>query len=193
MNTKLSKLKRSSPIMQPVSAFLIAIGLFALQAFSNAASTKSGSWKTVLTSKDEPGEPLVVSGTVYAPDGKTPAPGITVYVYHTDAEGYYRKGVNSSDNPRLKGTMVTNGEGRYEFRTIKPSAYPGGGNPAHVHYVISGKGYSKQYDELQFEGDRWLKNPNLSASQRGDNFLSIRPLAKDKDGVWQVVKDIRLE
>jgi hypothetical protein len=59
--------------------------------------------------------------------------------------------------------------------------------------VISGKGYSEQYDELHFEGDRWLKNPNLSASQRGDNFLSVRPLTKDKDGVWRVVKDIRLE
>jgi protocatechuate 3,4-dioxygenase beta subunit len=116
-----------------------------------------------------------------------------VHVYHTDAEGYYRKGDNSSPNPRLKGTMMTNAQGQYEYRTIKPAAYPGGGNPAHVHYVISGKGYAKQYDEVQFEGDRWLKNPNLSDSQRADNFLSVRPLTKDKAGVWRVVKDLRLE
>jgi protocatechuate 3,4-dioxygenase beta subunit len=171
-----------------------ALVLFGGQIISQStAATIIGEWKTVITSKDEPGEPLIVSGTVYKPDGKTPAEGVTVYVYHTDAEGYYRKGNNSSSNPRLYGTMITNAEGKYEYRTIKPAAYPGGGNPAHVHYVISGKGYSKQYDELQFEGDRWLRNPNLTASQRTDTFLSVRPLTKDQDGVWRVVKDIRLK
>jgi protocatechuate 3,4-dioxygenase beta subunit len=90
--------------------------------------------------------------------------------------------------------MKTNAEGKYEFRTIKPAPYPGGGNPAHVHYVISGKGYSKQYDELRFEGDRWLRNNGtLTDQQRADTFHSVRPLTKDKDGVWRVVKDIRLE
>jgi protocatechuate 3,4-dioxygenase beta subunit len=192
MNTKLSKNQRR--LLATLSLTLMSLFNFCIEpALSQSDSTKSLSWKTVITSKDEPGEPMIVSGTVYASDGKTLVPAITVYVYHTDASGYYSKGNNSSSNPRLHGTMITNAEGKYEYRTIKPAAYPGGGNPAHVHYVISGQGYSKQYDELQFEGDRWLKNPNLSASQRGDNFLSVRPLTKDKDGVWRVIKDLKLE
>ncbi|MCI0697302.1 hypothetical protein L0337_35520 [candidate division KSB1 bacterium] len=201
MSAKFSKAIRRFRIVQRLLTLFLGLVyvlvLSANRAFSQARSTngasKSLSWKTVIASSDEPGEPLVVSGTVYKPGGKTPVEGITVYVYHTDAEGYYRKGSNSSSNPRLNGAMRTNAEGKYEYRTIKPAAYPGGGNPAHVHYVISGKGYSKQYDELQFEGDRWLGNPNLSASQRADTFLSVRPLTKDKDGVWRVVKDIRLK
>ncbi len=159
---------------------------FSEPAFSKTGSMKFGSWKTVLTSKDEPGEPLIVSGTVFAPDGKTPAPGITVYVYHTDAEGYYRKGANSSDNPRIKGTMITNSEGKYEFRTIKPAPYPGGGAAAHIHYVLSGKGYSEQRDEVMFEGDPYLTPRVRSAS-------SVRPLTRDKDGVWRCVYDIKLK
>ncbi len=194
MNVNFLKPKRRLQFTPHFIALLCASVLSDGQVISNsAASTIIGEWKTVISSKDEPGEPLSVSGTVYKSDGKTPVEGVTVYVYHTDAEGYYRKGNNSSSNPRLHGTMRTNAEGKYEYRTIKPAAYPGGGNPAHVHYVISGKGYSEQYDELQFEGDRWLKNPNLSASQRTDTFLSVRPLTKDKDGVWRVVKDIRLK
>jgi protocatechuate 3,4-dioxygenase beta subunit len=184
MNAKFSK----------ITIGLICAAAFSVHhAFSQSPAVNGDTWKITIASKEEPGEPMVVSGTVYAQDGKTPVEGITVHVYHTDAEGYYRKGDNSSSNPRLKGTMTTNAQGQYEYRTIKPAAYPGGGNPAHVHYVISGKGYSKQYDELEFEGDRWLKNPTLSAAQRGDNFLSVRPLTKDKDGVWRVVKDLRLE
>jgi len=186
MNTRILKLKCCLPIIQPLIALWVVSSLFTPPAFSKTGGAKCGAWKTVLTSKDEPGEPLIVSGTVYAPDGKIPAPGITVYVYHTDAEGYYRKGANSSDNPRIKGTITTNSEGKYEFRTIKPAAYPGGGNPAHIHYVLSGKGYSKHNDEVMFEGD-----PYLTPSDRSSP--SVRPLTRDKDGVWRCVYDIKLK
>jgi len=186
MNTRILKPKCCLPIIQPVIAVLVVISLFTPQIFATTGSAIFGAWKTVLTSKDEPGEPLIVTGIVYAPDGKTPAPGITVYVYHTDAEGYYRKGANSSDNPRIKGTMITNGEGQYEFRTIKPGAYPGGGNPAHIHYVLSGKAYPKHNDEVMFEGDPYL-------TPRDRSSISVRPLTPDKDGVWRCVYDIKLK
>ena len=179
-------------LLLPVFMFLEA-PLPALAENSTRGQNQNSSWRVVLVSDDEPGEPMTVTGTVYAPDGKTPVAGIEVHVYHTDAEGYYRKGTNSSSNPRLKGTMRTNAEGKYEYRTIKPAPYPGGGNPAHVHYVISGQGYAKQYDELQFEGDRWLRNPHLTPEQKNDTFASVRPFVRDQNGVWRVVKDIKLK
>ncbi|MGH7597949.1 MAG: hypothetical protein ACREOI_16490 [bacterium] len=184
MNVKFSKI---ICWCQVIIALLCALVLSDDHAFSQStASTTDSVWKIVITSKDEPGEPLIVSGTVYKPDGKTSVEGITVYVYHTDAEGYYRKGSNSSSNPRLHGTMRTNAEGKYEFRTIKPGAYPGGGNPAHIHYVLSGKGYEKQNDEVMFEGDPYL-------TPRDRSSISVRPLARGKDGVWRCVYDIKLK
>lgn len=36
-----------------------------------------------------PGRKLAVSGTVYKADGKTPAEGVIIYVYHTDQTGVY--------------------------------------------------------------------------------------------------------
>jgi hypothetical protein len=47
------------------------------------------SWQTQIVSAKEPGDPLVVSGQVFAPHGRTPAAGVTIYTYNTDAEGYY--------------------------------------------------------------------------------------------------------
>jgi len=36
-----------------------------------------------------PGPKLKVTGTIYQPDGKTPAPNVILYVYHTNQEGIY--------------------------------------------------------------------------------------------------------
>src|SRR6185312_2403790 len=52
------------------------------------ASNSPRSWKTTIVGPDEPGEPLTISGTIYAPDGHTPLEGITLWVYHTDATGH---------------------------------------------------------------------------------------------------------
>ncbi|MDQ2920818.1 MAG: hypothetical protein M3R52_04270 [Acidobacteriota bacterium] len=47
--------------------------------------------RIVIPPVGEPGEPLVIFGTVYKEDGKTPADGILIYVYHTNAAGIYAK------------------------------------------------------------------------------------------------------
>ena len=75
--------------------------------------SKDLDWKTVIVSKEEPGEPLLVCGVIYGPDGKTPVEGATVYVYQTDANGYYYQG-NKTGPPRLQGRMLTNSSGKYE-------------------------------------------------------------------------------
>src|SRR5690242_14923741 len=44
-------------------------------------------WRTAIAGKGEAGEPLEMRGVIYQSDGKTPAPGVILYVYHTDAKG----------------------------------------------------------------------------------------------------------
>jgi len=121
----------------------------------------------------EPGEPLVVSGQVFAPDGTTPAPGVTVYAYNTGAEGYY--GANRTEYPpRLHGWMLTDRAGRFELHTIRPGRYPGMRVPAHVHFCLWGGGYPAQWvDELRFAGDDYLK-PGEKAE----------PVTRGADGIW---------
>ena len=46
-------------------------------------------WQTSIAGEGEPGEPLEMQGVIYRSDGKTPAPEVILYVYHTDAKGYY--------------------------------------------------------------------------------------------------------
>ncbi|MEM7353148.1 MAG: hypothetical protein AAF657_20305 [Acidobacteriota bacterium] len=147
--------------------------------------------KATLIEAGEPGESLIVTGTVFGPDGATPAAGITLYAYHTDAAGLYSE-TNDNTDPRIKATLRTDTMGRYELHTIKPAPYPGGGVPAHIHYRLSGAGYTEQRFDLHFEDDPYLSRGMRERSAKLGRFGSIRPLARDSGGGWRVVRDLRL-
>ena len=151
------------------------------------------SWRTQLVSDGEPGQPLIVRGAVAAPDGRTPAPGVTIYAYNTDAAGYY--GENRTEYPpRIYGWMKTDAAGRFELRTILPGHYPGMRVPAHIHFSLWGAGYPLQWvDELKFAGDRYLTPAMLSEAAREGVFRTIQPLARVEDGALCGSFRIRLQ
>lgn len=146
----------------------------------------------VFAPDSEPGARLVVAGRVWDDTGTRGVAGVTLYAYHTDAKGKYNE-ENRSDNPRLKGTVVTDAEGRFEWRTIRPMPYPGGGNPAHIHVKASGGGYPEQWvDELLFSDDPYLKPAQRSASQAKGKFGQIVTTTRDAKGVLHAAFNIRL-
>ena len=154
------------------------------------------SWSTVLIPAGEPGTPLLVSGRIFAADGKTPAAGVTLHVYHTDARGLYseKDGQGGPPDPRLKGWMKTDRDGRYEFRTIRPASYPGTRNPQHIHARVYGAGYAERWiPEYWFDDD-----PLVTAEMREryaglGTFSPIASAKRGADGVFACVRDIRLE
>ena len=184
---------RNTLLIAMLAALYFGPGLLFFYVAQGAATerTEIEASSAQVTPPGEPGEPLRVTGTVYGPDGATPAAGVTVYAYHTDAEGLYSE-TNDNTNPRLKATVRTDAQGRYELKTIKPAPYPGGGVPAHIHYRISGPDFPEQRFELHFEGDPYLSRRARERSERLGQFGSIRPLERGEDGVWHCVFDMRL-
>ncbi|HEX8178852.1 MAG TPA: twin-arginine translocation signal domain-containing protein [Pyrinomonadaceae bacterium] len=150
------------------------------------------SWRTVITSPDERGEPLVMSGRIFQADARTPAAGILLYVYHTDATGYYN---HPNRMPaRLRGWMRTGADGRYEFRTIKPAPYPNRDFPAHIHPTLSGPGYPEMwFDEFWFAGDPLITPAKRALLSGRGGFNPIVTLTRGADGVLYGQRDIRLE
>lgn len=150
--------------------------------------------KTTLVTDEEPGQRMIISGTVYAKDGETPLAGVTVYVYQTDDRGYYAPhDAMDNKNPRLNGTMVTGTEGRYEFTTIKPGPYPGGGTPAHVHYVLTAPGLKTLKQELHFAGDPYLSKKYVKKEAAIGRFSSVTRLEPDANGILHGIFNIRME
>jgi len=155
------------------------------------ADGATGAWDIAIVAEGEEGEPMTVSGAVYGADGETPVAGATVYVYQTDITGEY--GRDEQDRPRLRGTMTTDKQGRYRFRTIKPAAYPGSGPPAHIHFEITAPGERKRYFDLWFEGDPRISE-RLAARHAGKGrFSQIQALTRDEDGALRCTRDFRLD
>ena len=149
------------------------------------------SWKTVLAGKDEPGESMIVSGTVYTADGKTPVAGAVVYAYHTDIRGYYSKERRGPSDPLLKGWMRTNAKGRFQFKSIRPGPYPQGRIAAHVHFFVTPPGKKQQPFQLLFEGDPLLAEGIEKKANNGGYYL-LQALERDPEGVWRCTADIVL-
>lgn len=151
--------------------------------------------KTVLIPAGEPGSPMVVSGRIFAADGKTPVEGITLYVYHTDARGIYSdKPGGGSNDPRLKGSMKTDRDGRYEFRSIRPASYPGTRNPQHIHAKVFGAGYAERgIPEYWFDDDPLINDEMRARYANLGTFSPLVSIKRGADGVYACVRDIRLE
>lgn len=163
----------------------------ALTSAGNAAGDASTE-ALVLVDASEPGEPMVIDGRLFAEDGETPLAGAEIYVYHTDINGYYSGTTTRSDDPRIRGTLTTDGTGRFSIRTIRPGPYPAAGVPAHIHFVVRAEGYDEQRFELRFGGDPLLSSRQIEASKRQGRFATIRDLTRDSEGTWHCVHQMRL-
>ena len=162
-------------------------------AVANKAETPP-SWSAKIVSDQEPGEPLIVSGTIYSPDGRKLLEGITLFVYQTDVTGRYTTSGGDNRATRIHGVMRTNAEGRYEFRTIKPGSYPNSRNPAHIHAYVSGPDYPEYWiDEYLFMDDPFVTDEAKKKAADQKSFSPILSLTRGSDGILRAVRDIKIE
>lgn len=131
----------------------------------------------------EPGTPLTIRGRIYQTDGRTPAPGVIVFAYQTDREGLYAPRTEPPHTWRLKGWARTGDDGRFEFHTIRPGAYPGRTVAEHVHFSIEGPSLPRRYTpELNFADDPIVTAAAKRTSEAAGLFGSVRPVEKMPDG-----------
>ncbi|MBB3742155.1 protocatechuate 3,4-dioxygenase subunit beta [Rhizobium anhuiense] len=109
------------------------------------------------------GERIIVHGRVLDERAK-PVAGALVEFWQANAGGRYRHKKETylaAIDPNFGGCgrAITDEEGRYSFRTVRPGAYPwpNGVNdwrPAHIHFSIFGHGFAQRLiTQMYFEGD----------------------------------------
>lgn len=157
------------------------------------------SWHAIIPPEGEPGEPLIISGTVFLPDGTTPAEGAIIYIYHTNMEGVYPKKGSEKGNGKyhgyLRGWMKTDSNGKYEFATIRPAPYHShGGEPAHIHYNVQGPQHPEYWlTALWFSDDPRITDDYLMSVKRSGGFSNVVTLKKDENNVLRGERNIIIE
>jgi len=122
-------------------------------------------------SLDGKGEPTCVSGRVLDQSGK-PIAGAVLDVWQTSADGFYDIQDPNQPEMNLRGLFTTGPDGKFFFRTVKPSAYPIPTDgpvgkllkalgrhpmrPAHIHFIVGAKGYDPVTTHMFVEGDEYL-------------------------------------
>ncbi|MEF0941028.1 protocatechuate 3,4-dioxygenase subunit beta [Rhizobium sp. BR 362] len=109
------------------------------------------------------GERIIVHGRVLDERGR-PAPGVLLEFWQANAGGRYRHKKETylaAIDPNFGGCgrAITDEDGHYAFRTVRPGAYPwpNGVNdwrPAHIHFSVFGHGFAQRLiTQMYFEGD----------------------------------------
>lgn len=112
------------------------------------------------------GERIIVTGRVVDEDGR-PVRNTLVEVWQANAAGRYIHKVDQHAAPLDPnffggGRCVTDDEGRYTFRTVKPGAYPWGNHfnawrPNHIHFSLLGPSIATRLvTQMYFPGDPLL-------------------------------------
>ncbi|MEP6926323.1 MAG: hypothetical protein ABI834_01745 [Ginsengibacter sp.] len=163
--------------------------------YQGMPSTGKLDWATTVTGSTEPGGRMEISGKIYKADGKTPAAGILLYIYHTNAKGYYSPSDTQTLAKRhghLRSWMMTNNKGEYKFTTIRPGQYPNADIPAHIHPIIKEPNKIEYYiDEFVFDDDLKL-TPEKKNKLENRGGSGIMHLTKNETGEWVGHRDIVL-
>ena len=132
-------------------------------------------------SNGAPGEPCFVRGRVMGIDGKA-VPHAELQVWQADAEGMYDVQYTELDEHRARGTLHTDAEGRFHFKTIRAEAYPiphdgpvgrmlkalgrHPWRPAHLHFMITAPGYERLITHVFRDGDKYLDSDAVFGVRR---------------------------
>ena len=106
----------------------------------------------------EGSQKLLMTGKVYQLDGKTPAPDVIIYYWHTDDQGWYSSDHQTPEKAKrhgtLRGWVKSDKKGDYQIRTSRPAAYPNENIPQHIHLSIKEPGIPHEYyADLYFDDD----------------------------------------
>jgi catechol 1,2-dioxygenase len=123
--------------------------------------------------RPEDGSPTLVRGTVTDVAGQ-PVDKATLDVWQSDDKGFYDTQDPSQPAFNLRGVFVTGPDGRFEFRTARPSSYPiptdgpvgdllraterSRWRAAHIHVIVSAPGHRSVTTHI-FDAD----NPYLDS------------------------------
>ncbi|MCW5732650.1 MAG: hypothetical protein KIS73_00905 [Enhydrobacter sp.] len=148
------------------------------------------------------GTVLHLQGRVFTIGGAL-APGrTTVEIWQCDSQGLYdhpRQSMRESRDTAFQGygRVVTDNDGRYSFRTLKPTAYPG--RTPHIHVKVAAVDGRRLTTQFYVEGEPrntddfvWRSAVSGDPNRRAMIEMRLEPADRLEPGAFTTVMDIVL-
>jgi hydroxyquinol 1,2-dioxygenase len=151
-----------------------------------------------------PGEKCIVKGSVRSTGGK-PVAGARIDVWQSDAAGMYDVQYDDLTEPRARGHLFSDEDGRFWFTTVRPTAYPipidgpvgrlleatrrSPMRPAHIHFRIQAAGYRTLTTHVFDAADPYLDSDAVF----GVKDSLIAAFTRTEAGDYRLVYDFVLE
>ena len=159
-------------------------------------------FRSQLAGSEEPGDRLILTGTVFSSDCRTPLPGALIEVWQANQAGLYdtNKPGNFTEPTtfHLRGMLLTNENGKYELETILPGRYPippglpglekyaGLTRPAHIHVRIMEGLHIPLTTQIYFKGDPCIAGDPW-ARRKPSLAIDLKQEGKQKRGAFDIV------
>jgi hydroxyquinol 1,2-dioxygenase len=156
-----------------------------------------------------PGPALIVNCQVKDQNGR-PIEGAEVDVWHSSPEGFYEQQDPKQADMNLRGKFVTDKDGHFGFRSVKPAGYPipidgpvgdliragkrHNFRPAHLHFLIFKEGFKTLISQIYVNDDDKLETDvqfGVTKALIGDYVRHDGPSpAGDVKGEWYSLDQI---
>jgi protocatechuate 3,4-dioxygenase beta subunit len=166
----------------------------------NSPATQNGG---SIVRSPTPGPVLFVNCWLKDTNGK-PIEGAEVDVWHSSPEGFYEQQDPKQAPMNLRGKFVTDAQGHFGFRSVKPAGYPipvdgpvgdllragkrHNFRPAHLHFLIFKEGFKTLISQIYVSGDDKLETDvqfGVTRALIGDYVRHDGPApAPDVKGEW---------
>lgn len=143
------------------------------------------------------GRPMRVGGVVLGgSDGNTPLAGVKVEIWHCDGEGRYHPDGNGDvaryrpEEINLRGSGLTDAQGRFVFDSIVPASY--GSRRRHIHWRFEAPGHRALTTQSYWLDEKGSARERADFVDRDAEACRWLAFARDARGVEEGFFTVRL-
>lgn len=147
--------------------------------------------RTNLRLPNSNGTPIILKGSIFKEDGKSPINNALVEIWHCDENEVYD---NASDEYKYRGGQKTKANGKYEFKSILPVPYKANPTdekswrPAHIHMRVSVPNQQDLITQLYFKDGKYVDTDKWASDPKAVN--RILPISKNNSGESEIMFNV---